>query len=78
MRPTGSLELLRSDVVDVAGGPPQQNCTIAIDEWVEDNFPRWGRNFIILSVSFLIGLIATSYILLSKKDELEYAHFRDE
>jgi len=57
---------------DVANGPPQQNCTIAIDEWVEDHFPRWGRNFIILSMSFLIGLIATSYITFSKHNELEY------
>ena len=61
---------------NVSMGPPHQNCSEGLQEYVDDNFPIWSVEALIFSGMMLCGIIGT--IAKIKRDSKKYAKFKDE
>mmetsp|Transcript_48674 Transcript_48674/g.35832 ORF Transcript_48674/g.35832 Transcript_48674/m.35832 type:complete len:91 (+) Transcript_48674:580-852(+) len=55
---------------EVGLGPPYQNCTQAINDYVSSKFPLWAAFFFIFAITLACGIVASFMICCCyKKDE---------
>lgn len=50
-------------------GMPYRNCTVAVKEYIDHNFPIWSAMFFLFSAALLTGLIASFIMCCCYKNE---------